>query len=255
MRRRAFLGGIAAAAVLPRSGRALGTPFRYGELAVGTATSARAGALRRLAWELDKRTAVQVALDPIAHTSLGATLFETPFVWLAGDRAFDLPAPTMIDSLRRYLTFGGLLFLDSAEGALDGGFDRSCERLVGALWPRDAATLQPIASTHVLYQSFYVLDAPHGRLALSRAARGVVLDGRLAIVHSANDTAGAYLRDAVGNYALPCEPGGERQREMAYRFGINLTMYALCLDYKTDQVHMPTLRARRRWRSSEPTTP
>ena len=34
-------------------------------------------------------------------------------------------------------------------------------------------------------------------------------------------------------------PGGERQREMAYRFGVNWVMYALTGNYKTDQVHVP----------------
>ena len=36
-------------------------------------------------------------------------------------------------------------------------------------------------------------------------------------------------------------PGGERQREMAYRFGVNWVMYALTGNYKTDQVHVPAI--------------
>ena len=39
-------------------------------------------------------------------------------------------------------------------------------------------------------------------------------------------------------------PGGEVQREMALRFGINLVMYALTGNYKTDQVHAPALLER-----------
>ena len=31
------------------------------------------------------------------------------------------------------------------------------------------------------------------------------------------------------------------------RLGINLVMYALCLDYKTDQVHVPFILKRRHW--------
>jgi hypothetical protein len=34
---------------------------------------------------------------------------------------------------------------------------------------------------------------------------------------------------------------GERQREMAIRFGINLVMYVLTGNYKSDQVHVPAL--------------
>jgi hypothetical protein len=41
-------------------------------------------------------------------------------------------------------------------------------------------------------------------------------------------------------------PGGEDQREEAFRLGINLVMYALCLDYKTEQAHIDyILRTRR----------
>ncbi|MEI9887355.1 MAG: hypothetical protein WDN08_12785 [Rhizomicrobium sp.] len=39
-------------------------------------------------------------------------------------------------------------------------------------------------------------------------------------------------------------PGGERQRELAYRFGINLVMYALTGNYKADVVHVPALLQR-----------
>ena len=39
-------------------------------------------------------------------------------------------------------------------------------------------------------------------------------------------------------------PGGERQREMAIRFGINVVMYAFTGNYKTDQVHAPALLER-----------
>ena len=39
-------------------------------------------------------------------------------------------------------------------------------------------------------------------------------------------------------------PGGERQRELAIRFGINLVMYAFTGNYKTDQVHVPALLQR-----------
>jgi hypothetical protein len=41
-------------------------------------------------------------------------------------------------------------------------------------------------------------------------------------------------------------PGGEHQREMAFRMGVNLCMYALCLDYKDDSVHLETIMNRRR---------
>ena len=38
--------------------------------------------------------------------------------------------------------------------------------------------------------------------------------------------------------------GGEVQREMARRFGVNLVMHVLTGNYKTDQVHIPAILER-----------
>jgi hypothetical protein len=40
------------------------------------------------------------------------------------------------------------------------------------------------------------------------------------------------------------EPGGEVQRELAMRFGVNLVMYALTGNYKADLVHVPHILER-----------
>jgi hypothetical protein len=64
------------------------------------------------------------------------------------------------------------------------------------------------------------------------------------IIVGANDWAGAWAVDESGQSLLPVDPGGEDQREMARRFGVNLAMYALTGNYKTDQVHVPALLER-----------
>ena len=61
------------------------------------------------------------------------------------------------------------------------------------------------------------------------------------MIIGANDWAGAWAADFAGTPLLPVVPGGERQRELAYRFGINWVMYALTGNYKTDQVHVPAI--------------
>ena len=45
---------------------------------------------------------------------------------------------------------------------------------------------------------------------------------------------------------MPVSPGGETQREMSYRFGVNLVMHALTGNYKDDMVHMPDIMQRLR---------
>jgi hypothetical protein len=43
---------------------------------------------------------------------------------------------------------------------------------------------------------------------------------------------------------LPMVEGEPRQREMAFRAGVNIVMYTLTGNYKADQVHVPALLER-----------
>lgn len=239
--------------LLPRRAGAIGpgSKFRFGQLVLGKDQPPRPDALRRMLWELDKRTSIEVDLESPLVTLDSDRLHETPMLYLAGDREFALPPPAGIEALRRFLTFGGFLLVDSAEGSTDGAFDKSVRALVDALYPRPAPGLELVPADHVVYKSFYLLDRPLGRLALSPVMEGVTRGGRLVVAYVQNDLGGAWVRDNLGNYALACQPGGERQRELAFRMGVNLVMYALCLDYKTDQVHVPFIMRRRRWRPDD----
>jgi hypothetical protein len=228
-----------------------GSKFRIGQLVLAKDQPPRPTALRRMMWELDKVTAITVDLDSPLVTLTSDKLHETPLLYLSGDREFSLPPPAQIETLRRFLTFGGFLLIDSAEGSTDGAFDRSVRALIDALYPRPAAGLELVPADHVIYKSFYLLDRPLGRLALSPVMEGVTRGGRLVVAYVQNDLGGAWARDNLGNYELPCVPGGERQRTMSFRMGVNIVMYALCLDYKTDQVHVPFIMRRRRWRPDD----
>src|SRR5687768_12775302 len=103
MNRRDFLAvtaGTAAALALhlpcPRAARAIGpgSSLRIGELGLpGAPSGLRASGLERLGWELAFRTSIEVGKDsPVAVTLSSPKLFEHPFLYLAGDRRFNLPA-------------------------------------------------------------------------------------------------------------------------------------------------------------------
>jgi hypothetical protein len=253
-RRRWLAGGLAAAlALAARRASAIGpgSRFTFGQLTLGRDLGPRPGALRRLSWEIEKRTSIDVQLEPAIVTPTSESLHETPFLYLSGDRELELPSAAGIEALRRFLTFGGFLLIDSAEGSTDGAFDASVRKLVQAIFPAPAKGLEVIPTDHVVYKSFYLLDKPLGRLAISPAMEAVTRDGRLVCAYIANDLGGAWARDDFGNYDFPCEPGGERQRELAFRMGVNVVMYALCLDYKADQVHVPFIMKRRRWKPDD----
>jgi hypothetical protein len=71
-----------------------------------------------------------------------------------------------------------------------------------------------------------------------------VNDGVSSLIIGGNDWAAAWAVDDGGRHLFPVVPGGENQREMAYRFGVNLVMYALTGNYKADQVHVPAILER-----------
>jgi len=62
------------------------------------------------------------------------------------------------------------------------------------------------------------------------------------VVVNSNDLLGALMRDAFGN---PIYSVSDRNREMAARQGVNIVLYALTLNYKKDQIHIPFILKRR----------
>jgi hypothetical protein len=209
----------------------------------------RPSALRRLAWEIDKRTSIDVAAEPVVLTLRDDQLFHYPFAYLSGDGAFPLPSEEQIGRLRRYLIYGGTLLVDSAEARPGGAFDRSVRQLVTAVFPDERLTRIPEA--HTLHKSFYLLEQALGRVDLIPYFEGIERDGRMVVIYTQNDLGGAWARDDFGQWEYSVYPGGDRQRERAFRWGVNVLMYTLCVDYKADQVHIPFILKRRRWRVEE----
>jgi hypothetical protein len=203
----------------------------------------RPDAMRRLLWELTQRTSVEASLDVIPIEASDPKLFRYPFLYWAGSGASSPMSDDEVKRIRRFLTYGGTLLIDSADADPGGGFDSSVRRDLGAILPRDQ--LGRIGNDHVIYKSFYLIDRQAGRIVRTPYLEGVFLEKRLAVIYSGNDLGGAWARDAFGRWEYQVTPGGERQREMAFRLGVNLVMYALCLDYKEDLVHAPFILKRR----------
>jgi hypothetical protein len=248
MSRRAFLrrlAGATAAAALPSWAAALpdASKLAVAQVQHGGNWNPRPSALRRLAWELARRTSIETAAEPALARLDRPGLHRSPMLYLAGLGAFPPFSEAERGALRRFLQYGGFLLVDAADGAEGGGFDASARRELSRVLP--AAPLAPVPREHVLYKSFYLLDRQGGRVLVKPWLEGQVLDGRLAVVYSQNDLGGAWARSELGDWEYPCTPGGEPQRETALRLGVNLAMYALCTDYKDDAVHLPFILRRR----------
>jgi hypothetical protein len=207
----------------------------------------REQAISKLMLEVEKRTSV--AVDP-KERPLSATdpeLFYHGLLLWTGDRGFPPLSDDAVRKLGMYLQAGGCLFIDDCEGGTGGEFDRSVRRDLARALPD--LKLGVVDRGHVFFKAFYLLDArPWGRVDVTRDIEGIALADRLAVIYSRNDLQGAWARDDFGRYLYSdISPDGERQREYSYRYGINLVMYALCINYKADQVHIPFILKRRDW--------
>ena len=245
--RRSFLQdmvGLTALTPALLAARPSASDLHIAQLRTAGAWDARPDALRRLAWEVRQRTSIEVNLDHAVVEATSKELFRHPLIYLGGTgRVPELPEDG-IRALRRHITFGGSLLIDSADADPGGPFDTSVRALVRKLFPR--RTFERIPNDHVLFKTFYLVDHQAGRVLRAPYLEGLTLENRYAIIYCQNDLAGAWARDAFGRWTYEVSPGGDRQREMAFRLGINLVMYVLCLDYKDDLVHAPFILDRRR---------
>lgn len=245
--RRSLLKGAAALALLaPLRARAFGDSARFTPAVAQHAGNweARTAGLRRMAWELQRRTSVEVLLDARGVKLDSPELFQLPFLYLGNDGPLAPFSNAEVESLRRFLTFGGFLLADANDASDGNGFDASFRREMARILPN--APLQDIPGNHVIFKSFYLLDAAPGRVLNKPQLQGAFVGKRAAVIYSQNDLGGAWNRDEGGAYEFECTPGGEPQRELAFRLGVNLVMYAMCLDYKDDAVHLQSIMKKRR---------
>ncbi len=203
--------------------------------------TARAG-LAGLSWQLAHRTAVAPG-DPIAVDIESDDLIVFPVIYWAVTDSQAAPSPAAVARINQYLATGGVLLIDTRDqevGAV-GGDPRLDRLLAGVHIP----PLEPIRPDHVLTRSFYLMRDFPGRWAGGtlwvEPPDEHVNDGVSALIVGANDWAAAWATDGRNEPQFAVEPGGETQREMAYRFGINLVMYALTGNYKADQLHVGTI--------------
>jgi hypothetical protein len=169
-----------------------------------------------------------------------------------------VPSEAALARIDAYMKNGGTLFFDTRDDNGDTiGFNGeptpaalALRRILQSL---DIPALEPVPPEHVLTKAFYLLQSFPGRWANGKlwveAADGGTsdagrADGVSSIIIGSNDYAAAWAIDAGGRPMYPAVPGGERQREFAFRTGINVVMYALTGNYKADQVHVPALLER-----------
>ncbi len=163
----------------------------------------------------------------------------------------DQPTPDeeVIAKLNRYLENGGTILFDTRDqqyaSGPEGAPSQALQRLTRGM---HLPALEPVPPDHVLTKAFYLMQEFPGRWTGGKVwvERGDARtnDGVSRVIAGGHDWAAAWAVDSAGRPMFPGVPGGERQREMAYRFGVNLVMYTLTGNYKSDQVHVPAILER-----------
>ncbi len=151
-----------------------------------------------------------------------------------------------------FMQSGGTIVFDlrepSGAGSLMGGGSAGSQALKRLTRDVEMPPLRRVGGEHVLTKAFYLLQDFPGRYAGSRVwvedTRDAAGDGVASVIIGASDWAGAWAVDARGRPRFAVTPGGERQREIARRVGVNIVMYALTGNYKADQVHVPAILER-----------
>jgi hypothetical protein len=187
---------------------------------------------------------VEVVPDARPFPLSSPRLFEYPFLYFGGEGPFGPLSADEVENLRRYLTFGGFVLADAQDGSAGSGFDASFRREMARVLPQSPLT--PVPSQHVIFKTFFLMDSAPGRFLKKGQLESCRLGKREAVVYTQNDLMGALNRSEAGGYEFDVSPGGEPQRELAIRMAVNLCMYALCLDYKDDAVHLPLILNKRR---------
>ncbi len=208
------------------------------------------GALAALGEEIRFRTSIDVSESELAVDPATNALFGSLFGYVVGDSSFKFNADAR-KNLKRWLGLGGFVVFDNAgKSSPSTGFDASARAELTAMYPD--ARIRRVSPDHVMFRTFYRLDYPAGRAIHKPFIEGIKIGKRYAAVIIHNDLSGAFARDPGGSYANTPTPGGERQRELAIRLGVNLMMYASCMHYKDDQVHLDHLLHKRKWKIALP---
>jgi len=214
---------------------------------------------------LAQRTALEPG-DPIGLDISRDELAFYPLIYWPIVPGAPRPTDAALKRIDTYMKDGGTVLFDTRDAVSAppglGGETKSpgmleLRKILSSL---DLPELEPVPRDHVLTKTFYLLRDFPGRFntgqlwvealpatenedeGTARPARGG--DGVSSIIITSNDLAGAWATRGDGQPMLPMVDGQPRQRELAFRAGVNIVMYTLTGNYKADQVHVPALLER-----------
>lgn len=239
---------------------ALATRLAYVRTGVGEVDEISEAGLNGLTRYIASRTALEPA-EPIGLDLSQDELAFYPLIYWPISVEASLPDPATMARVDAFMKQGGSILFDTRDqlsGVLGGtASSPEAQRLQLILSGLDIPPLEPVPPDHVLTKAFYLLSTFPGRFAggdlwvetiggeegdNGRPARAG--DGVSSIMITGNDMAAAWAVDNELRPMFATVPPDPAQRELSFRTGVNLVMYAMTGNYKADQVHVPALLER-----------
>lgn len=190
--------------------------------------------------------------DPVGLNIETDELVFYPLLYWPVTESAGAPSAAALARIDAFMKNGGTILFDLRDNSAGfGSVSATGEALKRILANLDIPPLETVPVDHVLTRSFYLLNSFPGRytdgalwVEAQNAETASKSDGVSGIIIGSNDYAAAWALDDRGQPLNALIPGDDRQRETAFRVGVNIVMYALTGNYKTDQVHIPALLER-----------
>jgi hypothetical protein len=210
---------------------------------------------------LAQRTAIEPGTPMGVNVDSDELVFFPLIYWPVRPDAQPLADATLA-KVDAYMKQGGMIVFDTKDYQMPlssgSGMSGQSPALINLIGKLDTPRLEPLPDEHVLTKAFYLMRGFPGRWdggtlwvearspedENGETRRPLKADGVSSILVTSNDFAGAWALGEDNRPLYATVPGGEVQREMAFRAGVNIVMYALTGNYKADQVHVPALLER-----------
>ena len=187
-------------------------------------------------WDVDRRMPSNILTSLVDYTNLRVdpeervvgladpAMLTAPFCYLSGHTLVEFNQAEAAN-FERYVRNGGFVFVDDCNHDIDGLFARSFERQMARMFGDDA--LETLPNDHPVYSSFFTFDGPPatsfelngwGDDLVHDYLKGIVIDGRVAVLYSNKD------------YGCEWDYDWRNKRFLAEdntKFGVNIVIYAL----------------------------
>ena len=151
-----------------------------------------------------------------------------------------------IVKLQNFINNGGVIIFDCKNNEKNFFINDCLKDLLFTFRDLDISNPFRLRKKNIISRSFYLLnDFPGLRnqdvyVSLNNQT---INDKVVSVIFGINDWAGSWAKSQDGSES-PIISEKENQRKISFRFGVNLVIYSLTGNYKSDQVHIPEILKR-----------